>query len=70
MDRIREFLASATIVSLDGTLAPSAGLIRRTGNIELGDACIAATALAYGATLLTRNIDDFKRVPDLSIEKI
>ena len=70
MDAIRDFLATATVVPLDGLLAQAAGMIRRGGKLQTGDACIAATALAYGATLLTRNIRDFKRVHGLSVEKI
>ena len=32
------------------------------------DLLIAATALAQGVTLVTHNIDEFKRVPDLIVE--
>lgn len=42
----------------------------RSLRIRIGamDLKIAAIALAHGATLLTRNIKDFARVPDLRIE--
>lgn len=70
MDAIRDFLATATTVPLDGLLAQAAGIIRRGGKLKTGDACIAATTLAYGATLLTRNVRDFKRVPGLSVKEI
>ena len=37
----------------------------RIGTMDLK---IAAIALAHGATLLTRNLKDFSRVPDLRVE--
>lgn len=67
---IELFMASLLQPPLDVQLAKSAGTLRRTLPLDLGDACIAATALAYGATLLTRDVKDFKRVPGLSIEPI
>ena len=32
------------------------------------DLLIAATALAHGVTLVTHNTEEFKRVPDLTLE--
>ena len=70
MDVIRNFLATATIVPLDGPLAQAAGMLRRGNKFKTGDACIAATALSYGAILLTRNVRDFRRVRELALEAI
>ena len=70
MNAIRAFLGTTTVVHLDETLAQSAGVLRRTHRLELGDACIAATVLAHGVVLLTRNVRDFKKVPGLSVEAI
>lgn len=41
--------------------------LRRTMNIKLPDAIIAATALVNGLELWTHNLDDFKYVPELRL---
>jgi len=41
---------------------------KKLKNIGRGDVLIAAMALAVDATLVTRNVRDFKRVPDLKFE--
>jgi len=41
--------------------------LRKTYKTKLPDAIIAATAIAYGLTLITRNIKDFKGVQGLDV---
>lgn len=41
--------------------------LRRHHRIKLPDALIAATALHCSACVMTRNVDDFKRVPELTL---
>ena len=41
--------------------------LRQARKMSLGDALVAATALAFGRHLLTRNVKDFDWVPDLSV---
>lgn len=41
--------------------------LKRQYRIKLPDAVIAATALHWSASLVTRNIDDFKRVTELDV---
>jgi tRNA(fMet)-specific endonuclease VapC len=48
--------------------AIKATLERRGRRIEDFDAAIAAHALAAGATLVTANLDDMIRIPDLKVE--
>jgi len=67
---IEEFLATTLILPLDADLARFAGSIRRDRNLSIGDCIIAATALAMGATLLTRNVRDFKKVPNLLLQAV
>ncbi|MEK7069075.1 MAG: type II toxin-antitoxin system VapC family toxin [Patescibacteria group bacterium] len=70
MHVIATFLDSTLIMPLDNTLGKVAGELRRDYRLSLGDSVIAATTLAIGATLLTRNVRDFKRVPSLVIQPI
>jgi predicted nucleic acid-binding protein len=41
--------------------------LRRHYRLKLPDALIAATALHSSACVMTRNVDDFKRVPELPL---
>jgi predicted nucleic acid-binding protein len=41
--------------------------LRRHHRLKLPDALIAATALHCSACVMTRNVDDFKRVPELTL---
>ena len=52
-------------VPFDRTLARIAAAIRRTAKIKFPDAAIAATALYTHTPLVTRNLRDFKNIPDL-----
>jgi hypothetical protein len=40
-------------------------VLRKKKKTKLPDAIIAATALELGLTLITRNIGDFKNIPNL-----
>ena len=68
-----EFLLPLTIVSYDENAAPFYGEIRtvleKTGQtIGPLDMMIAAHALSLGGTLVTNNIKEFQRVPELMVE--
>lgn len=51
-----------TAAEIDATLT------REGKTISLSDTILAATALYYKLTLVTRNIEHFKRIPPLNIE--
>lgn len=70
MDAISVFLDSTLIMPLDRELGKAAGELRRDHRLSLGDCVVAATALAMNATLLTRNVRDFKKVPALILEEV
>jgi len=55
-------------LSVNRVVADRAGLLRRTVGIATPDALIAATALAHGLTVVTRNERHFARVPGLQVE--
>jgi predicted nucleic acid-binding protein len=44
-----------------------AAALRRQQRMKLGDAIIAGTALAIGAELVTRNVDDFRHIAGLHV---
>ena len=69
-DRIEVFLRYVWIIPPDSRIARIAARLRREHGLKLADAVIAATSLAYGSALVTRNVRDFKRVPGLSVEAI
>lgn len=68
--QIENILETLAIIPLDSRIARIAGLLRRQHNIKTADSIVAATALFTGTTLVTRNIRDFKKIPNLALHKI
>lgn len=62
------FINTAVVYYIDEQIIDKAIAIRKSSKIKLPDAILAATALAHDFILLTRNIDDFKRINSLKIE--
>jgi len=67
---IDKLLKTIAIIPLDSRIARTAGLIRRAYQVKTADSVIAATALFTASTLLTRNVRDFKQIPNLNIQEI
>lgn len=59
-----------TSVSFNRDIARVVAEIRRTTKIKFPDAVIAATALFMKTPLITRNVQDFKNIPNLKIVTI
>ena len=59
------FIEAADIINLDETIVAQTIELRKQLHIKLPDAIIAATAMVYNLTLLTRNTSDFNRIPNL-----
>lgn len=66
MQLLEEFLATAVIYPLDDAITQKTIELRRIKKLKLGDAIIAATALVYNLTIITRNTSDFKNIDGLT----
>jgi predicted nucleic acid-binding protein len=69
-ERIEKFLHTVSIIPMDSQIARLTGTIRKKHQLRIADSVIAATALFTGTRLLTRNVGDFKKVPELHIQEI
>lgn len=68
MSKMREFVNLATLLPLnDLVIEETIELRRNYKKIKLGDAIIAATALVHSLVLITRNTQDFRNIPGLSV---
>jgi predicted nucleic acid-binding protein len=67
---IDDILQAVSLVPPVSKIARAAGRIRGTYVLKLADSLIATTALYTSSTLLTRNVDDFKKIPHLSLQEI
>ena len=64
---VAKLLAAMTPIAVDEEIADAAGSIRRETGIATPDALIAASAIARGLELLSRNRRDFDRVEGLRL---
>ncbi|GHV81185.1 motility twitching protein PilT [Spirochaetia bacterium] len=62
-----DFIDSSIIHSLSEVVVQQTIALAKKSKIKLPDAIIAATALIEGFTLVTRNVDDFKKVEGLNV---
>ncbi len=66
-NQIRGFLRSFTAVQLTENVLDRTAQIRRDYRIALPDALIASCSIDIKSTLVTRNIQDFQRISDLTL---
>ena len=69
-DEIERVLQTVSIIPLDSRIARIAAGLRKNYGVKTLDSAIAATAIFTGTILLTRNIRDFKKIPNLRVEKV
>lgn len=61
------FFEAATILPISQLVLDQAVKLRQQRKMTLGDSLIAATCLAYGHTLITRNATDFTWITGLTV---
>jgi len=66
-NQIRDFLRSLTDVPLTESVLDRAAKIWRDYRLALPDALIAACSTEVNSILVTRNIQDFQRITDLTL---
>jgi predicted nucleic acid-binding protein len=64
---LQTFMNSAIVLPINQPVIEKTIFIRQQKRIGLGDAIIAATAMVYDMTVVTRNVADFKPISDLKI---
>lgn len=67
LEVLNNFINDALVIELEQPIKLKAADIRKSHRIKLPDAIIAATALVYDLTLLTRNLSDFLGISGLRI---
>lgn len=65
--RIRELLATLTVIPLTDTIIEIAIKLRQGKTMSLGDAIVAATALESDSQLWTANTKDFEHIDGLDV---
>jgi len=67
MQRLQSFLSFANMLYVTDEVIQSTIHLRKSNKIKLGDAIIAATAIVYKHSLITRNTKDFINLPGLTV---
>lgn len=62
-----EYISLSNVLDINKNIIDICVSLRRTKQIKLPDAIIAATAIFYNRILLTHNISDFTGIDDLKI---
>ena len=64
---LNNFIANSVVYELDQNIKIKAIEVRKEFRLKLPDAIIAATSLVNNAILISRNVSDFNKVPELEI---
>ncbi|TRX35108.1 type II toxin-antitoxin system VapC family toxin [Flavobacterium sp. ZT3R18] len=64
---LTDFMNDATVIELTNKVVDASIEIRKNYKTKLPDAVIAATALVYDLTIISRNVSDFKNIQNLKV---
>ena len=64
---MEEFISLANVIEVNKAIIDATISIRKTHNIKLPDAIIAATAIVNKLILVTRNVSDFSNIKGLKV---
>ena len=68
LTQLEKFVSLSLLYNnIDETIVNHTIKIRKAHKIKTPDAIIAATAITYSLTLITRNVNDFKNIEGLSL---
>jgi len=67
IEKVSNFLQFAKVIYIDSEIERIAIKTKQEKKVKTPDAIIAATAVSNNFTLITRNEDDFKNIPDMVI---
>ena len=67
LNLLKSFFNDVVVLDMSEEVVEQTIVLRSTVRIKIPDAIIAATALVYNLTLITRNVADFKYVPGLLV---
>lgn len=65
MQVLEDFIAVSTILPLSDEVVQQTIALRKEHKIKLPDAIVAATSLVHDLIIVTRNVSDFKDIPEL-----
>ncbi|MCB9298798.1 MAG: type II toxin-antitoxin system VapC family toxin [Lewinellaceae bacterium] len=65
MQTLEDFVMASNVLPLSDVIVQRTIALRRANKIKLPDAIIAATALSYKLKIVTHNVSDFGKIPDL-----
>jgi predicted nucleic acid-binding protein len=64
---LKSFMDDVVVIGLTDEIITQTIAIRKTHKIKLPDAFVAATAIVFNLTLVTRNAIDFKMIKNLAL---
>ncbi len=64
---LQEFVKIAVVYNLEKQIVEQTIILRQNHKLKTPDAIIAATAITYSLKLISRNIADFKNIPELVV---